>query len=151
LGETKEEMMKILDESTHLLPEHKPRYLMGVGSAREMLDSIALGVDIFDSAFPTQCARHGTILTSEGRLLLKGRKLCEDDRPLDELCDCPVCKTYTRSYINHLQREKEILGLCLASYHNVYYILNLARKAREAILSGAFDDFRNSIYAKMKP
>lgn len=144
LGETKEEMMKILTETTHLIPEEKPRYLMGVGSARELLDCIALGVDVFDSTFPTQCARHGTIFTTEGRYNMKGAKLELDDRPLDLNCKCHTCTHYTRAYINHLLREKEMLGMRLTSIHNLYFVLNLVREARRAVLDGNFDAFRKS-------
>ncbi|MBI2915563.1 MAG: tRNA-guanine transglycosylase, partial [Elusimicrobia bacterium] len=130
--------------STHLLPEEKPRYLMGVGSVKEMLDSIALGIDVFDSTFPTQCARHGTIFTCDGRYNMRKLKLEKDDRPLDETCACSVCQTYTRSYINHLLREKEMLGMRLTSLHNLHYILNVVREARQSILSGAFTQFRKT-------
>lgn len=145
IGETNEKMMKILDESTHLLPKEKPRYLMGVGSADELLDSIALGIDIFDSAFPTQCARHGTIFTSQGRLNLKSTKFDKEDIPLDPACGCETCQRYTRPYLNHLLKEKEILGLRLASIHNLYYVLDLVRRARKAIIDGTFDAFRKKV------
>ncbi len=148
IGESKEDMMRLLSESTHLLPEHKPRYLMGVGSIRELLDSIALGVDIFDSTFPTQCARHGTIFTHDGRFNMRGQKLEEDDRPLDEKCGCSVCQKYSRSYINHLLREHEMLGMRLASLHNLYLILNLVRDARQAILDGRYDSFKRDYLAR---
>lgn len=145
IGESKEKMIQILAESTHLLPNEKPRYLMGVGSPVELLNAIALGIDIFDSALPTQCARHGTIFTSNGRYNMKGLKLEMDDRPLDENCACEVCKMYTRAYINHLLREKEMLGMRLASIHNLFYILELVRQARKAILSGTFQEFKKRI------
>jgi queuine tRNA-ribosyltransferase len=144
IGESKQDMMKILEETTCLLPREKPRYLMGVGSVNELLDSIALGIDIFDSAFPTQCARHGTIFTREGRYNMRGQRLETDFSPLDESCSCQVCKNYTRSYVNHLLREKEMLGMRLASIHNLYFILNIVRKARHAIIDGSFAEFRAS-------
>ena len=142
IGEPKPEMMKILGETTHMLPEDKPRYLMGVGSVNEMLDSIALGVDVFDSVFPTQCARHGTIFTREGRYNMKGAKLEDDHRPLDETCKCPVCKEFTRTYVNHLLREGEMLGMRLASIHNLHFLLDLTEGARQAIQDGRFESFR---------
>ncbi len=147
IGETKEEMMRLLSESTHLLPKHKPRYLMGVGSIRELLDSVALGVDVFDSTFPTQCARHGTIFTHDGRFNMRGQKLESDDRPLDEKCGCSVCKKYSRSYINHLLREHEMLGMRLASIHNLYVLLNLVREARKAIVEGRYEAFKKEYLA----
>lgn len=142
IGEPKPEMLNILSQTTHLLPEDKPRYLMGVGSVNELFDSIALGIDIFDSAFPTQCARHGTIFTANGRYNMRGLKFENDLRPLDENCSCHACKNYSRAYINHLLREKEMLGMRLASIHNLYFILNIVRKIRESILEGTFNEFR---------
>jgi queuine tRNA-ribosyltransferase len=142
IGEPKPEMMRILSETTHMLPDEKPRYLMGVGSVNEMLESISLGVDVFDSVFPTQCARHGTIFTKQGRYNMKGAKLEGDFRPLDEDCQCPTCRQFTRSYVNHLLREGEMLGMRLASIHNVYFLLDLVRGAREAIQKGTFGDFK---------
>lgn len=142
IGESKEDMINILNESTHLLPKDKPRYLMGVGSIQEMTQAISLGIDVFDSAFPTQCARHGTIFSSTGRYNMRGQKLETDDRPLDENCGCRVCKNYTRSYINHLLREKEMLGMRLASYHNLFYILDFTRKTRAAIMNRTFNNLK---------
>jgi queuine tRNA-ribosyltransferase len=147
IGESKEEMIRILHESTHLLPEDKPRYLMGVGSAEELLNAVEHGVDIFDSVFPTQCARHGTIFTREGRYNMRGAKLEQDDRPLDPSCDCWTCKTYSRSYINHLLRVKEMLGMRLTTMHNLHYMQNLVRRAREAIVAGTYQAFRKEVRA----
>ena len=145
IGESKEDMMRALFESARLIPESKPRYLMGVGSFRELLNSIALGIDVFDSAFPTQCARHGTIFTREGRYNMRGRRLEDDGRPLDESCSCSTCLNYTRSYVNHLLREKEMLGMRLASIHNLHVILDAVRRAREAILEGRFEAFSGEV------
>jgi len=143
IGETNEKMLKTLRDTVHLLPETKPRYLMGVGSVKELLDSIELGIDVFDSAFPTQLARHGTIFSAEGRYNMRRVKYENDDKPLDEKCKCATCRDYTRSYINHLLREKEMLGMRLASYHNLFYILDIVRRAREAIREGTFGDFKS--------
>lgn len=134
IGESKEAMAEVLNATTHTLPEDKPRYLMGVGSIDEIRTAVASGVDIFDSVFPTQCARHGTIFSSEGRYNLKGEKLNRDREPLDPNCNCPVCLKYTRGYINHLHRESEILGLHLTSLHNVFFVLDAVRKIRSEIL-----------------
>ncbi len=149
IGEPKEVMIQTLTESNHILPPNKVRYLMGVGSAKEMLDAIELGVDFFDSTFPTQCARHGTIFTSLGRLNMKGLRLENDDRPLDENCNCETCQKYSRSYINHLLREHEMLGMRLTSIHNLSYILNLIRNARSSILNGKFSEFKRSILSTL--
>lgn len=145
IGESKEDMMKILELSIPHLPQEKPRYLMGVGSSQELLNAIALGVDIFDSTFPTQCARHGTLFSSQGRYNLKGLEGKKEDVPLDEACGCEVCAKYSRFYIHHLLKEKEMLGMRLASIHNLYFILNLVRQARSAILNGTFDSFRKQL------
>ena len=145
IGEPKEVMIQTLTDTNHILPKEKVRYLMGVGSVKEMLDAISLGVDFFDSTFPTQCARHGTIFTSQGRLNMKGLKLEKEDRPLDENCDCETCKKYSRSYINHLLRESEMLGMRLTSIHNLSYVLGVIRKARAHILEGTFIEFKKSI------
>lgn len=147
IGESKEDMIRILDESTHLLPADKPRYLMGVGSAEELLTAVEHGVDIFDSVFPTQCARHGTIFTREGRYNMRGAKLERDDRPLDPSCGCWTCRTYSRSYINHLLRVKEMLGMRLTTIHNLHYMQSLVRRAREAILNGTYQAFRKEARA----
>lgn len=144
IGESKTKMIEILTKTTDLLPSEKPRYLMGVGSPKELIDSIALGIDIFDSAFPTQCARHGTILGSNGRYNMRGLNFENDERPLDEKCLCEVCQNYSRSYINHLLREKEMLGMRLTSIHNLYFVLNLIRQARKSILEGTFKKFGES-------
>lgn len=144
IGESKEEMIRVLNESTHTIPESNPRYLMGVGSIEEMLEAIACGVDVFDSVFPTQCARHGTIFATTGRYNMRKQKLETDKRPLDENCHCPVCKNYSRAYINHLLRVQEMLGMRLASFHNIYYILNIVRQIRLSILEGRFEEFQRS-------
>ena len=141
IGESKESMIDVLNQSTALLPVHKPRYLMGVGSFQEILQAIGTGVDIFDSTFPTQCARHGTIFTSVGRYNMRGKKLELDQRPLDENCNCYTCKNYTRAYVNHLLREKEMLGMRLASIHNLYFTLDLVRQARQAIIENRYPSF----------
>ena len=141
IGESKEKMIEVLQKSTHWLPENKVRYLMGVGSFMEILEAIGAGVDFFDSTFPTQCARHGTIFTGRGRYNMRGQKLEKDLRPLDEDCSCWVCAEYTRAYVNHLLREKEMLGMRLASYHNLHFTLQLVREARRAIVDGTFAAF----------
>ncbi|MBI2119339.1 MAG: tRNA guanosine(34) transglycosylase Tgt [Elusimicrobia bacterium] len=149
IGESKEAMMKILELSVPHLPQEKPRYLMGVGSSKELLNAIALGIDIFDSAFPTQLARHGTLFSSSGRYNLKGLAGKKENVPLDENCDCEVCVKYSRAYIHHLLKEKEMLGMRLASIHNLYFILNLVRKARSAILNGTFNSFKKEMEERL--
>ncbi len=149
IGESKADMNQVLKESVDYLPKHKVRYLMGVGSVAEMLEAISLGVDVFDSAFPTQCARHGTIFTCAGRYNLRGTRDERDARPLDEGCTCPTCKHYTRAYINHLLREKEMLGMRLASLHNLHFLLNLVEESKKAIAAGAFAEFKAELLNAM--
>lgn len=145
IGEPKEVMIQTLSDTNHILPQNKVRYLMGVGSVTEMLDAISLGVDFFDSTFPTQCARHGTLFTSTGRLNMKGLRFERDDRPLDENCNCETCKKYSRAYINHLLRESEMLGMRLTSIHNLSNILSVVRQARTHILEGTFSEFKEKM------
>lgn len=144
IGEPKEVMNKVLKYSTPLLPEDKPRYLMGVGSPVEMLKAIEYGVDVFDSAFPTRNARHKTLMTKEGNIDIARRKFAMDFKPIDE-CECYTCRNYTRAYLHHLFREYELLALRLASIHNLYFLQNLVKNAREAILEDRFKDFKKEV------
>ncbi len=143
LGETMKEQHEMIDIVKSVIGEEKPVYLMGVGNPVEIIEGIGKGVDIFDSRFPTRNARNGTMFTSKGRLRLRNSKMKEDKRPLDEECECFVCKKYSRSYIRHLLMLKESNGFRLASYHNIYFITNLIKKVREAIKEGKFDEFLN--------
>ena len=141
LGEPKKEEYKMIEVVKSIIPESKPIYLMGAGDPVELLESISRGVDMFDSRFPTKNARRGAIFTSKGRLRLMRAKHKYDKKPLDENCDCFVCKDYSRAYIRHLLVNKEGLGYRLASYHNLYFLQNLMRKSREEIKKGKFSSF----------
>jgi len=145
IGEPKEVMNKVLKYSTPLLPEDKPRYLMGVGSPAEMLEAIECGVDVFDSAFPTRNARHKTLMTSEGNIDIAKKKFAMDIEPVDKNCECYTCKNYTRAYLHHLFRQSELLALRLASIHNLYFLQNLMKNAREAILEDRFREFKKEV------
>ena len=146
VGESKAEMNHVLDFTTPLLPENKPRYLMGVGSPDALIDGVIRGVDMFDCVLPTRIARNGTCMTSKGRLVVKNAKYARDFRPLDEKCNCYACRNYTRAYIRHLLKTDEIFGLRLTSYHNLYFLLDLMRKIRAAIKEDRLLDFRAEFF-----
>ncbi len=147
IGEPKEIMNEVLKYSVPLVPENKPRYLMGVGSPVELLSAIEAGIDIFDSAFPTRNARHGTLLTSGGNMDIERSKFAIDFAPVDENCECYTCKTYTRAYLHHLFKESELLALRLASIHNLHFIQTIVKSAREAILEDRFAEYKESLVA----
>jgi queuine tRNA-ribosyltransferase len=145
LGETKEQEYKAIDIQKMILPEEKPVYLMGAGHPLEILEAISKGIDMFDSRFPTQNARRGTLFTSKGKLRIFNSKYKEDKKPIDSQCKCLACKNYSRAYVRHLLLQKEGLGYRLATYHNIYYMQNLLKEARESIKKGKFSDFKNKI------
>jgi queuine tRNA-ribosyltransferase len=145
LGETIEQEMKMIEICKKVIPKNKPVYLMGAGNPVELLEAISRGVDMFDSRFPTQNARRGTIFTSKGKLRLD-RKIYEKDlSPLDKNCSCKVCKNFTRAYIRYQLKQQEAVGMHLASYHNLYYLMDLMTQARKAIKAGKFQKFKNQI------
>ena len=144
VGESKEEMIQAVEWAAPLLPEEKPRYLMGVGPPEDILNAIERGVDMFDCVMPTRNARNGSLFTSTGKLNIKNARFARDFGPLDAACDCPVCRTYTRAYLHHLHRAGEILSLRLNTLHNLFFMLQLADSAREAIRDGRFLDFKRS-------
>ena len=142
VGESHEEMNAVLDFTTPMLPENKPRYLMGVGAPDSLIDGVIRGVDMFDCVLPTRIARNGTCMTSEGRLVVKNAQFAEDFTPLDHNCDCYTCKNYTRAYLRHLLKADETFGLRLTSYHNLYFLINLMKNVRQAILDDNLLEFR---------
>jgi len=142
IGEPKEDMMRAVRWSLEAIPVSKPRYLMGVGSAAELLDSIAEGIDIFDSAFPTRNARHWTIMTAAGSYGLAKAEHSAFPGPLEEGCGCPVCRRYSRAYLHHLCKENEMLAMRLASIHNLFFVEQLMQDARDAIKRKRFARFR---------
>lgn len=148
VGESKEVMYKMIDYSIKYLPEDKPRYLMGVGSTDAILEGILRGVDMFDCVLPTRIARHGTMMTSEGRVNIKRAQYKEDFTPLDPECDCYTCQNYTKAYLHHLHKCNEGLGARLCSIHNLRFLIKLAEEAREAIKNDRFLDFKNEFFAK---
>lgn len=141
VGEPSEDMYRILEYITPKLPEDKPRYLMGVGEPLDMLEAIENGVDMMDCVHPSRIGRHGTVFTKYGRLVIKNKEYELDDRPLD-IADNYVCRNYTRAYIRHLFKTNEILGQRLATYHNIWFLINLMKEARVAIEEGRFKEFK---------
>jgi queuine tRNA-ribosyltransferase len=139
VGETKEEMHAMLDIVTPLLPENKPRYLMGVGTPEDLINGVLRGIDIFDCVLPTRLARHHSAFAPEGRLNLMNASFARDERPIDESCDCYACQTFTRAYIRHLIVAKELLAGTLISIHNLRALIRLMEQIRMYITEGVFE------------
>jgi queuine tRNA-ribosyltransferase len=135
-------------EATALLPNEKPRYLMGVGQPEQIPDYVARGIDMMDCVLPTRAARHACLYTSEGRLLIKNARYIEDQRPIDSQCKCAVCKRYTRAYLRHLFAAKELTAAILATHHNVQFYLDIMRQVREAITFGQLGNFTAELRAR---
>lgn len=147
VGEPKEEMMKVLDFLPEHMPTDKPRYLMGVGTPLDLVEGVAMGVDMFDCVMPSRNARNGYLFTSEGVVKIRNAKYKLDTGPLDPNCSCNTCKHYSRSYLHHLQKTNEILGSRLNTFHNLYYYQDLMRSIRESLKSNTFDVFRENFLA----
>ncbi len=134
---------------TSRLPPDKPRYLMGVGKPEQILDYVALGVDMMDCVLPTRSARHGCLYTSEGRVLIRNSRYARDTRPIDERCGCAVCRRYSRAYLRHLYSTGEFLAIILNTHHNLYFYLDMMGKIREAIRFGKLETFRSDLQARL--
>jgi queuine tRNA-ribosyltransferase len=145
VGETREEMYRVARFAASLLPEDKPRYLMGVGTVRDILMAVDCGIDMFDCVYPTRCGRNGRAMTRDGEFSIRNAAYTRDFSPVDPKCDCYVCTTFTRAYLSHLFRAGEMLGPRLLSYHNVYVLNDLMRDARAAIEAGTWLSFRDSV------
>ena len=148
VGEPLEIMCEILDISVPLLPEEKPRYLMGVGSADALLEGIARGIDLFDCVLPTRIARNGRVMVPEGYLTIRNAEFARDMRPIDPGCRCYCCRNYSRAYIRHLLKSNEILGLRLTTYHNLYFLSDFMASVRRAIREKTFDIFYRDFWAR---
>ncbi|MEG0552068.1 MAG: tRNA guanosine(34) transglycosylase Tgt [Carnobacterium sp.] len=146
VGEPKHLMNEVLDYTTPLIPENKPRYLMGVGTADSLIDGVMRGVDMFDCVLPTRIARNGTVMTSQGRVVIKNAQYERDFGPLDPKCDCHTCKNYSRAYIRHLIKADETFGLRLTSYHNLYFLLNVMKDVRQAIREDNLLEYRENFF-----
>ena len=141
VGEPVEMMYELTELCCDILPKDKPRYLMGVGTPQNILEAVRRGVDFFDCVMPSRNARHGNLFTWSGKLNLSNEKFFDDPRPLDEKCDCPVCRTYSRAYIRHLFKAREMLGMRLCVIHNLYFYNTLMERIREALDEGRFEQF----------
>ena len=149
VGESHEQMYRILDETVPYLPEEKPTYLMGVGTLANILEAVDRGVDFFDCVYPTRNGRHGHVYTNRGKLNLFNKKYELDSQPIDEACACPTCKSYSRAYIRHLLKAKEMLGLRLCVLHNLYFYNTMMSEIREAIRSGNYTEYKDKKLASM--
>lgn len=146
VGEPKSIYKDMIDMSVKYLPENRPRYLMGVGSPVSILEAIERGIDMFDCVLPTRVARHGTAMTSTGRLVIRNAKYKEDFSKLDEKCDCYACQNFTRAYIRHLFNANEQFGQRLVSIHNIRFLHNLVNNAKQAIMEDRFLEFKEEFY-----
>ena len=140
-GEPLVNMKKMVEIAKKIIPENRIIYLMGTGEPLEILEVISMGVDMFDSRFPTQNARRGTLFTWKGKIKIFNKKYETDITPIDKNCNCFACKNYSKAYIRYLLKQEEGLGYRLASYHNIYFMTNLIEKAKEEIKKGKFDEF----------
>ncbi|TCS96462.1 tRNA guanosine(34) transglycosylase Tgt [Hazenella coriacea] len=148
VGEPKDIMYEVLGYTTPLLPKHKPRYLMGVGSPDALIQGSILGIDMFDCVLPTRIARNGTTMTSQGRIVIRNAKYARDFTPLDPECDCYTCRNYTRAYLRHLIKADETFGLRLTTYHNLHFLLQLMQQVRQAILEDRLLDFQEEFMVR---
>jgi queuine tRNA-ribosyltransferase len=146
VGEPKEDMYRLTDLCTDILPRNKPRYLMGVGMPEDILESIERGIDMFDCVIPTRNARNGTVFSKNGKMIIKAARFKNDQKPIDPDCSCYTCRNFSRGYIRHLLNANEILGLRLATLHNVHFYLWLVRQARENILNNSYVEWKNNIF-----
>ena len=150
VGETKEEMYATLDVTVPMLPEGKPRYLMGVGTPEDILESVERGVDFFDCVFPTRVARNGALLTSHGRINIRNARFARDPNPIEPGCTCYTCQHYSRAYLRHLFVAKETLGLRLATIHNLHFMEKLMADIRKHIKDGTFVEFKRSFLSNYR-
>ena len=141
VGESRDEMNKLVEFTSPLLPHNKPRYLMGVGTPEDLLDCIKRGIDMFDCVLPTRNARHGSFFTPFGKKNIKNKEFYDDSKPLVENCNCYACKNHSRAYIRHLWRCQESTASTLLSIHNIKFLVDFSQKCRDAILNDKFGDF----------
>jgi queuine tRNA-ribosyltransferase len=150
VGEPGEIMNEILEQTVPLLPQDKPRYLMGVGSPDYLIDGSIRGVDMFDCVLPSRIGRNGTVFTSHGRIIVRDAKYAEDFSPIDTECDCYACRNFSRAYIRHLFKSGEMFGLRLATWHNLRFLIKLMENIREAIKNDCLVDFRKEFFHKIR-
>jgi queuine tRNA-ribosyltransferase len=145
VGEPNELMLELAEHTIQYLPEDRPRYLMGLGTPVELLEAVSLGYDMFDCVLPTRNARNATLLTANGRMIIKAAKYKRDFRPIDEECGCMTCRQYHRAYLRHLFNVNEPSALRLATIHNLFFLSDLMKNARESIATGRFTAFKEQI------
>lgn len=150
VGESHEQMYRILDEVVPYLPQDKPTYLMGVGTPQNILEAVERGVDFFDCVYPSRNARHGQLYTHRGKINIKNAKYEKDMKPIEEGCRCPTCQTYSRAYIRHLMKANEMLGMRLCVMHNLYFYNHLMEEIRNALDQGRFAEFKRQTLADME-
>jgi queuine tRNA-ribosyltransferase len=148
IGEPKSQLFEVLERGGRLLPEDRPRYLMGMGYIEDVLEAVERGVDFFDCVLPTRNARNGTLFTNRGRIAIKNRKYAEDLRPLDESCSCYTCRNFSRAYLRHLYERGEIASAVLNTVHNLHFYLDIFRRIRQSIQSNEFSLFKKRILSK---
>lgn len=144
VGESKDDLLRITIFLNNILPENKPRYLMGVGTPVDLLENIENGIDMFDCVMPTRNARKGTIFTRNGKLIIKAARYRQDFSPIDKECDCYTCRNFSRAYIRHLFSVDELLGMRLATIHSLHFYMELINKTRKAILENRFSQFKKA-------
>jgi queuine tRNA-ribosyltransferase len=149
VGEEKSAMFEVVSHVAPLMPEDKPRYLMGVGTPEDIINAVASGIDMFDCVMPTRNARNGSLFTSRGKINIKNSRYRDDGGPLDDACECAVCSRHSRAYVRHLYMSGEILGAVLSSLHNISFYLDMMNRIRQAILLGTFKEFHNSFLKDM--
>ena len=145
VGETHEEMYDVIEHTAPFLPTDKPRYLMGVGTPANILEAVDRGIDMFDCVYPSRNGRHGHLYTHHGKININNAKYAEDDRPIEEGCECPACRRYSRAYIRHLHKSGEMLGLRLCVLHNLYFYNHLMQEIRDAIDEGKYASFKSKM------
>lgn len=150
VGEPKDIMYDLLEHTAPLLPENKPRYLMGVGSPDCLVEGVMRGIDMFDCVLPTRIARNGTIMTRQGKVVIRNAEYARDFTPLDPQCDCYACTNFTRAYVRHLFKAEEILGLRLTTIHNLHFLIKLMKDMRNAILQDALPEFYQEFWRSYK-
>jgi len=150
VGETTEMMRAVVEQSVPLLPEDRPRYLMGVGTPADLVECAGRGIDMFDCVLPTRNARNGMLFTRRGKLVIKNARFREDERPVDEQCQCYTCRTYSRAYLRHLYMAREILSYRLNTVHNLFYFTTLLDGLRSAIGDGTYEEFRRCFYEEQE-
>ncbi|MCB0044820.1 MAG: tRNA guanosine(34) transglycosylase Tgt [Caldilineaceae bacterium] len=148
VGETKEQMYATLDVTCPLLPQDKPRYLMGVGAPEDIVEAVYRGIDMFDCVLPTRIARNGSLFTAEGRINLRNARFAEDHAPVEEGCDCYTCQTFSRGYLRHLYKAGEITALRLGTIHNLRFMERLMEQIRAAVADGTYAAFRSEFLAR---